>query len=69
MSLLNDHEVVALLNEVHKPIELIYTNYCNHKSLMNFDVFITFSKDFDFFPDIISKSKLLRIFYALSSIY
>ena len=35
---------------------------------MNFQAFIRFCKDFEVFPDIISKTKLLRIFKTLAGI-
>jgi hypothetical protein len=36
---------------------------------MNFTSFLRFCKDFQIFPDIISKAKLLRFFNALAGIY
>ena len=36
---------------------------------MNLDNFIRFARDFSIFPDIVSKPKLSRFFYALAGIY
>lgn len=36
---------------------------------MNFNGFLKFSKDFQIFPDLIPKAKLLRIFYSLSLLF
>lgn len=46
-----------------------YPYYSDSKGLMNLENFIKFYKEFSLFPDLISKPKIMTIFYTLSKIY
>ena len=48
---------------------IYYSFYSNKLGLMNFNGYIKFCKDFQIFPDLITKAKLLRIFYSLSLLF
>lgn len=45
----------------------IYPVYSNAKGLMNFDRFVSFSRDHDIFPHLCSKAALYRVFHSLST--
>ena len=62
MEILKDDEMVDLLSVVHKSMLPYYNYYANHKGLMTFDGFSKFCTDFAIFPDILSKSKILKFF-------
>lgn len=69
MEILRDESVVEILSYVHKALIPYYTYYANMKGLMNFDSFSRFCTDFGIFPDILNKSKIMKIFTTLSSFY
>jgi hypothetical protein len=69
MEVLKDPDVVEILNYVHKSLIYYYNFYSDSYGFMNFNNFIRFSKDFSLFPDVASKPKLLRFFYALAGIH
>lgn len=69
MDMLKDEEVIEALGLVHRSIIYYYRYYSNTRGNMNFENFIKFCKDFAIFPDLLSKAKLLRFFYTLSSIH
>ena len=66
MDILKDQDIVDLLGLIHKTMVFCYKYYSNNKNTICFDKFIKFCKDFGIFPDIIPKSKLLKIFNTLS---
>lgn len=66
MDILKDQEIVDLLGIMHKTLIFSFKYYSNNKNTINFDRFIKFCKDFGIFPDIVPKSKLLKIFNTLS---
>lgn len=61
-------EVIEALGLVHRSLLYYYKAYANPNLMMNFPSFIRFCKDFEIFPEIASKSKLLRIFHTLSGV-
>lgn len=69
MEMLKDEEMIEALGIVHKVFAPYYIFYADSHGFMNFTAFIRFCKDFQVFPDILSKAKLLRFFYALAGIY
>jgi hypothetical protein len=69
MDLLKDDTMVEILGCVHKTMLPYYAFYASSKGLMNFDGFIKFCTDFAIFPDILSKSRIMRFFSTLSSFY
>ena len=69
MEMLKDEDMIEALGIVHKVFSPYYSFYADTHSFMNFTSFIRFCKDFQIFPDILSKAKLLRFFYALAGIY
>jgi p25-alpha len=69
MEMLKDEDMIEALGIVHKVFTPYYTFYADTHGFMNFTAFIRFCKDFQIFPDILSKAKLLRFFYALAGIY
>lgn len=69
MELLKDQDMIEVLILVHKSIIYFYRYYADARGLLNFENFIRFAKDFNLFPDLIAKSKLLRFFYTMASIH
>ncbi|OMJ92851.1 hypothetical protein SteCoe_4300 [Stentor coeruleus] len=61
-------EVIEALGLVHRSLLYYYKAYANPNLMMNFPSFIRFCKDFEIFPEIASKSKLLRVFHTLSGV-
>jgi len=47
-----------------------YLFYANQRTgLLNFEAFSRFCSDFEIFPDILSKPKIMRFFKTLSSFF
>lgn len=69
MDMLRDEDVIEALGIVHKVILPCYNFYADTRGYLNFTGFARFAKDFELFPDLISKAKLLRYFYTLAGIY
>ena len=69
METLKEPDVIEILNHVHKSIIYYYQFYADQYGYMNLNNFIRFQRDFSIFPDVVSKPKLLRFFYALAGIY
>ena len=63
-----NEDVIQALSIVQKSVFYYYKAYATTNLQMNFQSFIRFCKDFEIFPDIVSKTKLLRIFRTLSEI-
>lgn len=59
-------EIVMILSDALKPYSKFYMN---ENSLMNFENFFRFCKDFSIFPDLIQMKKLTPIFYTQASAY
>ena len=68
LEMVQDQQVVACLAGLFKSLLQYYKLYSD-TPLMNFTQFLQFHKDFQVFPDLISKQKLLRIFNALAEIH
>ena len=49
-----------------KSLLIFYDFYANQKKLMNDEVFLQFYKDFEIFPDFITKNQLFEIFDFLN---
>lgn len=69
MDILKDEFMVEILSCVHKTLLPYYQFYATNKGLMNFDGYSKFCHDFGIFPDILSKSKIMKFFSTLSSFY
>jgi hypothetical protein len=69
MEILKDEQMVEVLSSVHKTLLPYFAFYANNKGLMNFEGFSKFCLDFSIFPDILSKSKMMRFFHTLSNFY
>ena len=65
-SILNSNEFIQLASLLKKPLNYYYKVYSNKLFLMNSSGFLRFCRDFEIFPDIISKNSLLSIFDSLS---
>jgi hypothetical protein len=69
IQLLKSEEMIEVLILVHKSLLYFYKHYSEPRGLMNFDGFIRFCKDFNMFPDLVSKSKLLRLFTTMAAFH
>ena len=66
IGLLKSEEMIEVLIITHKSLLYFYKHYAESRGLMRFDGFIRFCKDFSIFPDLVSKSKLLRLFTTMA---
>ena len=70
MEILKDQNIVQILGCAHKAMMPYYSHYADHKEfLMTFDGFSKFCSDFEIFPDILSKPKIMRFFKTLSGFF
>ena len=70
MEILKDESIVDLLGVVHRSIISFYLFYANQTTgLLNFEAFSRFCSDFEIFPDILSKPKIMRFFKTLSGFF
>jgi hypothetical protein len=69
MEILRDEYMVEILSIVHKTMVPYFQFYSNTKGLINFDAFSKFCLDFAIFPDILTKSKIMKFFSTLSNFY
>ena len=68
MEQFKSEDVIEALGIVHRSILYYFKAYAGVNMQMNFYNFIRFCKDFEIFPDVMSKTKLLRIFHTLSGV-
>ena len=61
--------MVDLLSIVHKSLLPYYSFYANTKGFLNFEGYSKFCHDFSIFPDILTKSKVMKFFNTLSNFY
>lgn len=66
---LRDPDVVELLSVMHRSVLYYYSFYADTRGLMNFPGFLRFATDFTIFPELLPKSKLLRVFCCFSGIH
>ena len=70
MEILKDDTIVEILGCVHRSMMPYYTYYADQKTgLLGFDGFSKFCTDFEIFPDILNKPKIMRFFKTLSGFY
>lgn len=70
MEILKDQDIVDLLGSAHRSMMSFYLYYANQQTgLLNFDGFSRFCTDFEIFPDILSKPKIMRFFKTLSGFF
>ena len=70
MEILKDENIVEVLGCVHRSMMPYFQFFANSKTgEMNFDCFLRFCSNFEIFPDILSKPKLMRFFKTLSGFY
>ena len=70
MEILKDDTIVEILGCVHRSMMPYYNFYADQKSgLLGFDGFSKFCTDFEIFPDILNKPKIMRFFKTLSGFY
>jgi hypothetical protein len=70
MEILKDQNMVQILGQVHKAVTPYFLFYAEKKTeKMNFAQFSRFCTDFEVFPKILSKSKIVRLFQTLSGFF
>ena len=52
-----------------KSLHAFYLYYCEEDMTMDFERFTKFCKDFDIFPGILPRTKIMQLFLNLSSLY
>lgn len=67
MEILQDEAIIDLLGEVQKGLKCFFDNY-SIKNRMSLEKWLIFCKDFEIFPQMLSKSKLNQIFESLVSL-
>lgn len=68
MQMLQNEDVIEVLGLAHQVMTPYFLYYADSKGFMNFEAFMKFCKDFQIFPSLVNKSKLLRFFYTLAGI-
>lgn len=70
MEILKDERIVKILSQIYKAMIPYFMFYADEKTmLMDFEAFFKFCQDFEIFPYILSKPKIMRFFKALSSFF
>lgn len=69
MNILKNDDVVQFLSVVYQALLPYYLCYANSKRLISFNSLVKFCSDFDIFPDIVNKAKLMRFFETLKKIF
>ena len=69
MNILKNDEIVQFLSVVYQSLLPYYLCYADPKRLINFQALVKFCTDFDIFPDIVNKAKLMKFFETLKKIY
>lgn len=67
VNLVNSKGIVDFMGELFYALTETYARYIDsNQSMMRFEQFIDFTRDFDIFPKLMSKASLYRIFKALA---
>ena len=70
MEILKDETIVEILGCVHRSMTPFFSFYSDPKTgLLSFEQFSKFCTDFEIFPDILSKPKIMRFFKTLSGFF
>jgi len=69
MKILKEPAVVDILGKLKKSLHPYYSLYCEEDSNMDFQHFIKFCRDFEIFPHILPRGKLMELFYNLASLH
>ena len=70
MEILKDKIIVEILGCCHRSLIPFYQFYADRNTmLINFDSFSRFCTDFEIFPDILSKPKIMKFFKTLSGFF
>lgn len=67
LAILKKDSVSDMLAVVRRSVNYFYKHYADNRELMDLDAFLRFYRDFEVFPDLISKTKLTRLFKELAS--
>ena len=63
--ILKEESIAELLEHVRRVVALYFKTYTSN-TIMEYDVFVRFCRDFAIFPDLCNKATLHDIFYALA---
>ena len=69
MDLLKDESIVDIIARLKKSLHKYYLLYTSEDMTMNFEQFSRFCRDFGIFPSILSKAKLMNLFYNLAILH
>jgi len=70
IKMLKDPALVDVLAFLKKQLHLVYKRYCSPQNVqINFAAFMKFCRDFAVFPNLMSRNKLMKMFYSLASLY
>jgi hypothetical protein len=69
MDLLKNADVVDVIGKLKKSLHPYYAFYCDAASQITFEQFLKFCKDFEIFPKILARSKLMLLFYNLATLH
>ena len=69
MTILKNEQAVQFLSVVYQSLLPYYLCYADPKKLMNFTSLVKLFTDFDVYPSLLNKSRLMSIFETLSKIF
>lgn len=58
-----------MLGKLKKSLHPYFIYYCKDGDMMNFEQFLKFCREFEIFPQILPRTKLMELFYNLASLY
>ena len=70
IKMLKDPALVDVLAFLKKQLHVVFKRYClPQNTQINFAGFMKFCRDFAVFPNLMSRNKLMKMFYSLASLY
>jgi hypothetical protein len=69
MQILKEPSVVDILGKLKKALHHLYNFYADEGGLIDSDRFLKFCRDFEIFPHVLPRGKIMQLFYNLASLY
>ena len=68
MDMFKEDSMIEAMSIVHRSVLYFYRHYSDQQGYMTFDNFTRFCRDFELFPDVVSKTRLVRYFGTLAGV-
>lgn len=69
MQILKEPSVVDILSRLKKAFHPYYILYADEVGVIDSDRFLKFCRDFEIFPHVLPRGKIIQLFYNLASLY